>query len=168
MAKRPERCLATSTMRRTALLTGDLADDRRLKHNLLKLRGVLILLAARRGFKMATARDLAIQLKARGLKASMRSLYFWRGRYLRSGFAGLVRRRRIDLGHPRCFGWETLVRIVDAATRVRRRGDLAREFRGLRGAGINSRTFGFWVRRVRRDSKIIEIPTGCDSDGSIR
>ena len=125
---------------------------------------MLILLAARHGFKVAMADTMAAELRAKGLKASPRSIYSWRRRYLVWGFAGIPRRRRNDADCPRGFGQELLNRIVDAATRVKRHGDLAREFRKLR-AGVSYGTFCAWVQRTRRWTKVVEMPRREGSSG---
>jgi len=156
-----DRCsdpgLTTSPHRRKAELTGISAQKRVFDDNLLKLRSVLILLAAQHGSKTETARTLTTELTAKGLKASVRSIFRWRGRYLRSGFAGIARRRRSDRGRPQGFGGETLALIVDASTRVRRHGDLSREFRNFQGL-MSLETFRTWVRRIQRQLRIVEMP----------
>jgi hypothetical protein len=157
MPERPASRSITSSRSRNARLPGISAGDQALEDDLLKLRAVLILLAAAHGSKVAMARAMAAELRARRLKASPRSIYSWRRRYLVWGFAGIPRRRRNDAGCPRGFGQETFTRIVDAATRVRRHGDLAREFRKLR-AGVSYGTFRVWVRRIRRQLKVVEMP----------
>jgi hypothetical protein len=149
-----------------AQFTGLSAEQQALTDNLLKLRGVLILLAAPRGSKATTARNVASELKAARGRGSTRALYHWRGRYLRSGFAGIARRRRNDRDCPRGFGYATLVRIVDAATRVKRYGDLAREFRNLHVA-ISDETFRQWVRRIQKQLRVIEMPVREGSDGML-
>jgi hypothetical protein len=157
MLERVTSLSATSPIRRKELLAGISAGSRDLEDDLLKLRAVLILLAAPHGSKVATACATAAELRAKRLKASMRSIFRWQNSYLRFGFAGIVRRRRSDVDCPRRFGGETIVRLVDAATRVKRHGDLTREFRKLR-AGICYGTFRAWVRRIRRQLKVIEMP----------
>jgi hypothetical protein len=150
----------TSPHRRNADLTGLSGQEATLRDNLLKLRSVLILLAAHRGSKLEMARSLATELQAKSLKASVRSLYFWRGNYLRAGFAGIARRRRSDRSQPQCFSAEILARIVDIATRVRRHGDLSREFRsgGFRDY-MCFESFRTWIRAVQRQLRVAEMPT---------
>jgi hypothetical protein len=151
---------------RNAQLTGISATEQALNENLLKLRAVLILLAARHGSKMATARATATELRAKRLKASMRSIYRWQSRYLRFGFAGIVRRKRSDMDCPHRFGWEILTGIVEAATRVKRHGDLVREFRKLR-PGISYRSFCVWVRKTQRQLRVVEMPMRGESIGPL-
>ena len=158
--------LTTPTHRRKAQLTGISPEAQALNDNLLKLRAVLILLAARHGSKMATARATATELRAKRLKASMRSIYRWQSRYLRFGFAGIVRQRRSDMDCPHRFGWEILTGIVEAATRVRRYGDLVREFRKLR-PGISYRSFCVWVRKTQRQLRVVEMPMRGESIGPL-
>jgi hypothetical protein len=157
VAERAASSLTTFPYGRNARLPGISAGEQALEGDLLKLRAVLILLGARHGFKVATARSLAGELRAIGLKASPRSIYFWRRRYLVFGFAGIRWRRRDDTGCPRRLGQETFARIVDAATRVKRYGDLACEFRKLR-LGISRETFRTWIWRIRRQLKVVEMP----------
>ncbi|MBZ5584245.1 MAG: hypothetical protein LAQ30_18930 [Acidobacteriia bacterium] len=151
--------METYERRRNARFTGVSAEDEKLQRNLLKLRAVLILLAARHGSKLATVRTLVSELRAKELRASNRSLYFWRLRYLRAGFAGIARRRRNDRGCPHTFGEATLHRIVEAAIRVKRNGDVAREYRRLR-LGISYEVFRLWVRKIQRQLRVIEMPAG--------
>jgi hypothetical protein len=151
--------LTTSVRARKCQLQGVSREEQALSDNLLKLRAVLVFLAARHGSKLTTARALVSELQAQGLKASHRSLYFWRLRYLRSGFAGIARRRRNDRGCPHAFGETTLARIVDAAMRVKRYGDVAREHRSLR-LGIGYEGFRLWVRKIQRQLRVIEMPAG--------
>lgn len=157
MPERPTSRLATSVSGRRALFAGISDVDERLQRNLLRLRAVLFLLGAVGGSKVTTARTLADELRARRSKASIRSLYRWRRSYLRFGFAGIARRRRDDAGCPRRLVLKAIPRIVDAATRVKRHGDLAREFRGLR-TGVSSETFRLWVRRIQRQLRVVELP----------
>jgi len=157
MPERPASRSITSSRSRDARLPGISAGEQALTDDLLKLRAVLMLLAAGHGSKVSTARAMAAELRAKGLKASPRSVYFWRRRYLVWGFAGIPRRRRNDADCPRGFGQEVLARTVDAATRVERYGDLIREFRKLR-AGISYASFRVWVQRIRRWTKVVEMP----------
>ena len=125
--------------------------------NLLRLRAVLLVLAARHGCKLETAGRVVAEIKTRGVRASIRSVHRWRAHYLRSGFAGIVRRRRNDRDCPRAFAGEMIPRVVDAALRVKRRGDAMREFRRL-GAPFCYHTFLRWVRWVQKDLHVAEIP----------
>jgi hypothetical protein len=100
MLERSAFRLTTSSHGRSARLTGSSAKKKRVQSNL-RLRAVQALLAARHGCKLATARALSTELKARGLKASIRSLYFWRNRFLCLGRAG--RRTRRDAGFSRTW-----------------------------------------------------------------
>jgi len=160
MPERPTSRLATLASCRKALFVGVSDVDDRLQRNLLRLRAVLFLLGAVGGSKVTTARTLADELRARRLKASIRSLYRWRNNYLRFGFAGIARRCRDDAGCPRRLGFEAIQRIVDAATRVKFHGDLTREFRGLR-TGVSFETFRLWVRRIQRQLRVVELPERC-------
>jgi hypothetical protein len=157
MTERTTSRLATSPRGRNVRVPGTSAGEQALTNNLLRLRAVLILLAASRGSKVATARAMAAELKAKCLKASPRSIYHWRDRYLRFGFAGILRRRRSDADCPRRFGAETIARLVDAATRVKRYGDLACEFRKLR-LSICRESFRTWIWKIRRQLKVVEMP----------
>jgi hypothetical protein len=139
------------------LVAGDPDTDTGLQCNLLKLRAVLLLLGATYGSKLMTARAVADELRSRRLKASERSVYSWRNRYLRFGFAGIVRQRRSDAGCPLKFRDETITGIVEAAVRVKFHGDMAREFRRLR-AGISYGNFRLWVRRIQKQLRVIELP----------
>jgi hypothetical protein len=123
------------------------ASGDNLSDDLLRLRAVLIFLAAPRGAKRQTAAALSRDLGRFGLKAGVRSIYRWRNRYLCDGFAGLARRRRSDYGCLH-FDEETLVSIIDYAARVRRSGDLRREYGRLRPP-ISYETFRTWVRRLQ-------------------
>lgn len=150
------RCAMTiSRVRRARFST----EDRALSDNLLKLRAVLFLLAARHGSKLETTRRIVAEIKGRGLRISVRSVHRWRARYLCFGFAGIARRRRNDRDCPHAFSGDMIPRIVDAALRVRRRGDVSREFRKLH-ATFSYATFRFWVRRVQRGLRLVEIGQG--------
>jgi hypothetical protein len=122
-------------------------DPERLSSDLLRFRAVLLLLAAPRGSKVATARSLVIDLESKHLRASIRSLYHWRSRYLLSGVAGLDRQRRTDAGRPSPRTEPWLLRIAEAAARVRRHGDLSREFRRL-NPPFSYETFREWTARA--------------------
>jgi hypothetical protein len=135
-----------------------------LQRNLLKLRAALLLLGAAYGSRVKTARTLADELRRKGLMASERSVYHWRYRYLLFGFGGIERQRRSDAGCPLKFSGETVTSIVEAAVRVKSRGDIGREFRRLR-AGIAYGTFRLWVRRIQQQLRVIELPGRGNSDG---
>jgi hypothetical protein len=152
-------CLATSARRRNAELAAIAAEEAVFQDNLLRLRAVLILLSTPHGRKVATAGALLKELKRARLALSLRSLYRWRSRYLRFGFAGMLRRRRRDAGQPHGFSQETLARIVHAAVRVKRYGDLARSFRALR-PGICAEAFRLWIRRIQRELRVRQIRQG--------
>jgi hypothetical protein len=93
--------LATYPIQPKRLSAGVSDDQERLPGNLLKLRAVQVLLSTRHGSKGAIARVLSLELRAKGLKASLSSIYFWQRRYLCFGFDGLERRKRNDAGLPR-------------------------------------------------------------------
>lgn len=67
---------------------------------------------------------------------------------------------------PHRFGWEILTGIVEAATRVKRYGDLVREFRKLR-PGISYRSFCVWVRKVQRQLRVVEMPRRKETIGPL-
>jgi hypothetical protein len=130
----------------------------------MKLRGVLIVLSASHGSKVNTALAVAVEMTAKGVKTSLRSLYRWRAQYLRSGFSGIARRVRDDAGFPRSLAEEDITYMVVAATWVRGYGDVMRAFRGLR-TGICYETFRIWVRRIQQKLRVTEIPGRGDFDG---
>jgi hypothetical protein len=152
------RLATTSLHRRNSKLTGITAEEATFNDNLLKLRAVLLLLDAKRGAKMETARTVSRELQRRKLKASIRSLYFWRTNYLRSGFAGIARRRRSDYSRPQKFGAGIFARMVDAAMRVHLHGDLSREFRAGFQGQMTYETFRVWTRRIQRQLRVVEMP----------
>ena len=125
--------------------------------NLLRLRAVLLVLAARHGCKLETAGRVIAAIRKMGVRASVRSVCRWRARYLCAGFAGIVRRRRSDHDAPRAFAGEVVPRVVAAALRVKRRGDASREFRKL-GAPFSYHTFLRWVRWVQKELHVVQIP----------
>lgn len=127
-----------------------------LPEDLLRFRAVLVLLAAPHGSKGAATRTIVEELEGR-LTLSVRSLSRWKANYLRSGFAGIPRRRRNDHGRPH-FNAATLARIVDASRRVRRHGDIAREFRGGFVGLMTPETFRFWVRHAQRQRRVVTLP----------
>jgi hypothetical protein len=157
MFKRAASRLTTSSRSQKAQLTGRPEKQERLEDNLLKLRAVLILIAASSGSKLTTACTLVGELKRKRLKSSIRSLYRWRRRYLAFGFAGIPRQKRNDAGCARRIGPDLFNRIVDAAARVKRYGDMAREFRKLR-PGISRESFRTWIWKIRRQLKVVEMP----------
>jgi hypothetical protein len=122
-------------------------DGEGLSGDRMKLRAVLLLLSAPRGAKVATARNIVRDFKAQHWRASLRTLYRWRRRYLLAGFAGIARKGRSDRGlpSPRIEAW--LQRIAETSIRVRRRGDLWREYRQL-CPPFAYRTFRFWALRL--------------------
>jgi transposase len=124
------------------------AADEAVQRDLWKLRAALILLGAQRGSKLAAAHGCVAEFKATGLKVSIRSVYRWRDRYLQSGFAGIARKCRSDRGCPRQHAEEFLIRIIEAANRVRWHGDIRREFRRLKPA-IGYEQFRTWIHRAQ-------------------
>ena len=130
-----------------ALLTAAPELDEHFRCDLAKLRVVLILLGARRGAKVATARTCIAQFKRAGLQFSLRSAFRWRRQYLSFGFQGIARKRRSDHGRAH-FGEDVLLSFIDAAARVRRQGDIAREFRRLKPT-VSYETFRSWLRRLQ-------------------
>jgi hypothetical protein len=101
MAKSTTSRLATCPIHGKGLLTGASDALEMSNGNPLKLRAVLVLFATRHGSKGAIARALVAALREKGLKASLRSLYFWRRRYACFGPGGLKRRKRSDAGRLR-------------------------------------------------------------------
>jgi hypothetical protein len=148
---------ALSFDHRNEKLTALALEQRVLLSDLLKLRTVMFFLDLPHGCKVAKSATLVNGLKNRGLKASLRSLYVWRERYLRSGFAGLVRWRRRDRGRPHSFGDDVLLRIVDVAARVRSYGDVRREYASFQSA-MCYETFRAWVRRAQKRLRLVEMP----------
>jgi hypothetical protein len=138
--------------------------DRELNDNLLKLRAVLMLIAASRGQKAVTVAGLSMSLQNTGLKASVRSIYHWRRNYLRLGFAGIARQRRIDRGMPRGFGKDVMAQVVDAAVRVRWYGDIRREYLAFEREA-SYETFRTWVRRIQARLRVVEMPRRGDGIG---
>jgi hypothetical protein len=122
--------------------------DKGLGADLLRLRGLLVVFAAPRGCKVVMARTVARDLISKGLRASVRSLYHWRTRYLLGGVGALARKRRSDLGRPLARTEEWLPRIVEAAGRARRSGDIAREYRRI-GPPISYECFRTWLNLLR-------------------
>ena len=138
-------------------LPGLSVADEALQRDLWKLRAALILLGAARGTKLAAAAGCISEYKARGLKVSLRSIYHWRDRYLQSGFAGIARKGRSDRGYPRQRGEEFLVGVIEAANRVRRHGDICREFRRLKPS-ISYEQFRMWIHRAQAWLRLNEGP----------
>ena len=155
---------ATSRRGKISRLPALPTTDEAIQRDLTKLRAVLVLLGAQRGSKVATARACTAEFKAKGLRVSLRSVYHWRARYLRFGFAGIARKRRSDSGQPRQFGQETLITLIDSASRVRRYGDVRREFRRLR-LRISYEQFRCWIRRFQGEFRIVRVDEGGQSCG---
>jgi hypothetical protein len=143
--------------RRAASLSGNFSDDQVLRQDLLKLRAVVFLLSVPHGAKSAAIAGVMSALAEKGVPASRGSLYRWRSLYLRSGFAGIIRKDRRDKGRPRKSMAEVLPCIVDAATRVHRTGDIAREFRKIRPKA-SYEAFRRWVRTFQKQIGVLEIP----------
>ena len=100
MSDRSASRLTTPARGRNARPAGISAKQVRLQDNL-RFRAIQVLLAAPHGSKLTTARALISELTERGLKASIRTLYFWRHRFLCLGRAG--RRTRKDAGFARTW-----------------------------------------------------------------
>ena len=152
-------CLTTESRKRSGRsprLTGIARDDYGLNDNLLKLRAVLILLATPWGAKKKTAAILSRELKARRLRSSWRSIYRWQHRYQLDGFAGIVRKRRSDRGSQRNFSEEILEAIVESAGRVRRFGDIRREYCRLKPP-VCYETFRAWIHRIEPFFRVTEM-----------
>jgi hypothetical protein len=98
MSERSASRLTTSARGRSARQASILAKQGWLQDNL-RFRAIQVLLAAPHGSKLGAARALVSELTERGLKASIRTLYFWRHRFLCLGRAG--RRTRKDAGFSR-------------------------------------------------------------------
>jgi hypothetical protein len=83
-------------------------------------------------------------------RVSGRSLRRWRLHYEIFGLDGLKRKRRVDAGLPRCGGAFLMAAIQDAAKRVQKVGDIAREYRSLRITRLMGyRSFAYWIRKER-------------------
>jgi hypothetical protein len=155
MRDAPTDCLTTQPPkrgdpqngRRTGVSRDNHVPTDNLNDNLLKFRAVLILMAAPRGAKRATAATLSDELKRYGMKAAISSLYNWRRRYLGDGFAGIARRRRSDRFRYH-FSEDLLASIFEIAGR-RRVGNISREYSRLNPA-VSYETFRMWVRRLQR------------------
>jgi hypothetical protein len=136
-----------------AILTRRPTVDEILKSDLAKLRAAILMATAEYGRKQAVALACVTQLRAEGHRASVRSIYRWRTLYTRSGFAGLTRRPRADRGRSK-IPVHVLLQIVDAAARLRRRRNMAGEFRRVK-PGISYASFRRWVLYIQaqwRDS----------------
>lgn len=157
MSARTKTEPAILTHGRKARLTAFPRDEKQARLGLLKLRGVLILRAAKWGSKVATTTTLTRELRANGLKVSQRSLFHWQRRYIAFGFYGLLRHRRSDWHHPRAKVQGKYAQIVDAAVRVHKYADLAREYRKLK-PGVSLETFRMWVRRIQRELTVAKLP----------
>jgi hypothetical protein len=132
--------------------TGNVDDA--LRRNLLKFRAVIVLITTPYGEREAVVAALRAELAVAGIGASVGSIYNWRQRVLYRGVAGLARGVRGDKGNLRQRA--ALPLIVEAATRVRRFGDLAREFRKLQ-PGISYETWRRWIRTLQRHVGVTEI-----------
>jgi transposase-like protein len=109
----------------------------------LMLRCVTRLITARHGQKGKVARQLAAECGR-----NWRSLYYWRMKYRKFDAAGLIRKRS-DRGITRVYTPQQLDLISQAAKRVGRHGDVAREWKRL-ALGVGTfETFRFWVRRLQ-------------------
>jgi hypothetical protein len=106
----------------------------------LRFRVCLRLLTAPHGAKEQVARRLAAEL-GRGV----RTLFRWQRQYKEFGSEGLDRRRRADKGSSHLYGPNEISRVAQAAWRIRRRGDLTREWRA---AGLPG-SYSTFVSQVR-------------------
>jgi hypothetical protein len=125
------------------------SQGRALDRDIFRLRAVLLLLRAPHGSKAAVAEACVGELRSLGFRASTRALYFWRDRFLYAGFSGLQRRARRDRGIPRKLNEEVFQGIVAAAGRIRRVGDIRREYRRLQPP-LSYEGFRWWLRRFRQ------------------
>ena len=148
------RSKPSSQRRNTGLLSS--SEDEALRRNPLKFRAVVVLLATPHGSKEALIATLRKKLASKGITASRSSIYDWRKRVLRRGFAGLLRKLRRDRGSLRAP--EALPLIVDAAARVRRFGDIAREFRKLQPS-MSRETWRRRIRNLQQRMAVIEMPS---------
>ena len=146
---------AQRDQQRRTPLAAIVLQDATLSRDLRKLRLVLCLIAAPRGSKLQTARVTVAQCRTSGFAVSVRSLFYWQARYLSAGFAGLTRKERGDSGYPR--DERLLSRLVDAAIKARRRGDIARLYRGAEW-GLGYEQFRAWIRRLGAQLRVIEMP----------
>jgi hypothetical protein len=71
------------------------------------------------------------------------------------GFGGLTPQFRNDRGKPRIFGQDVLIRISDAALRIRKPGDLRREYAAFSGV-MSLESFRRWCRWIQ--ARVVEIP----------
>jgi transposase len=105
-------------------------------------------MAAPRGRRVQTVRSLA-----KRFHVAFRTVYSWRSKYLKAGLVGLLRMRRSDRGKPRKGGGLTLLAAAaEAALRIRRTGDLAREWRAS-SLPVSYETFRTWVHELQRRFK---------------
>lgn len=148
-----DRRLNTSKRRNTGLVPP--SGDETLQRNLLKFRAVLVLLESPYGSRAAAIASLKEKLRGKGIGASGSSIYNWRQRVLLLGFAGLHRQLRSDKGRLRTA--DALPLIVDAAARVKRYGDLAREFRKLEPR-MSRESFRRWIRHLQQRMAVIRTP----------
>jgi hypothetical protein len=109
----------------------------------LRFRVVVRILTAPRGTKVDVARRLAKEL---GL--GVRTVLEWQHQYQLFGCDGLVRRPRADKGIPRLYEVNELARVTEAASRIRDKGDLRREWRASQVSG-SFETFRAWVRKLQ-------------------
>jgi hypothetical protein len=140
---------------RKTRLTGLSAAAEGIEKPLLKMRAVLIFLQTLHGSKRQMACRLVGELRAKGVRAAARTLYRWRRQYLVSGIGGLTPRFRSDRGKPRNFDQGVLIRISDAALRIRKPGDIRREYQGFSDI-MSCGSFRRWVRWIQ--ARVVEIP----------
>jgi hypothetical protein len=127
-------------------------SEKSFSHALLRFRTVLLALAAPRGRRVGSLREMAS-----GLGVSVRTIYTWRYAYLVYGFSGLVRRSRWDRGRSRSISLSELALIADAVPRLRARGDIKSEWRAS-GLGISYGSYKRWIRLIKNRLNIAEFP----------
>lgn len=116
----------------------------------LKLRIAFRMLSAPYGSRVAMARQLAADSGR-----SIRSMYRWRNRFQKGGYAALDRPRS-DAGRPRVYSEDQLRAVVEVALDTRQ-GSICAQFRALNLPG-SSETFRRWIWRVRRfGDSVLEV-----------
>jgi len=108
----------------------------------------------------------AIRATAEAVGCCPRTLYAWRERYLRKGFAGLLRVPRSDRGRFKTIGERGIAAIADAVPDIRAWGDVASAWR-LSGLRCSYGSYRFWVRTIQHRLKVIEMPVREEDDFAV-
>jgi transposase len=122
-----------------------------LKECLRRFRIVNSAMTAPRGKRVQAIRGLS-----KRFHCAFRTIYNWRSAYLKAGFAGLLRKHRSDRGKPRKAGLSLLAAVAEAATRIQRSGDIAREWRAS-GLPVSFETWRTWLHEVQRRLRITVV-----------